>query len=308
MLRRLRQKASRVFQRGGDKTDLSPLSKSDCSPPPSREYSDIPKYFAGLSTDAFDDGVKSYTAASDGGFNPPDTDQVQGQPQAGATEITPSSKPRTVTDQESPGLAPRLPTAMASSAVARGYYRPVNPSILDGFEPEAERDASDSRVTESSTSRVPSIPLEPNSQPPPRPVFQYRATNPAILSDFGNDFSETAPSNRRTASDGQLPESTSSTNARPGYRPPPQARASDFEEVSQPRRAMNIGLRPSQTGPPRMQSQTTPAFTSITPAGSSNPYAGLIEARQNAMTTNFLRSQDSLAGGELPPYPGDEYG
>ncbi|OIW27611.1 hypothetical protein CONLIGDRAFT_441211 [Coniochaeta ligniaria NRRL 30616] len=192
---------------------------------------------------------------------------------------------------------------MASSAVARGYYRPVNASILDGFESEAERGASDSTVTENNINTVPSISLGLQSQPPARPAFQYRATNPAILNDFGDGASQNVPPNRRAASDGQLPLSSSSTTASSGYRP-----QSDFEEVSQPHGALNMGLRPSQTGPPQVQSRSTPALASSTPAQSNNPYAGLIEARQNAMTTNFLRSQDSLAGGGLPPYPGDEYG
>jgi hypothetical protein len=93
--------------------------------------------------------------------------------------------------QEVPGQEPESSSVMASSAVPRGYYRPVSASIFDGFGPEVEGDADQSTVTTSQSSQLP--PAHVQAQAQSRPGFQYRPTNAAILDCFGDSSPQTLP-------------------------------------------------------------------------------------------------------------------
>lgn len=310
MLGRLRQKASGILGRGSDKEDLALSSPSDCTSLLTRECSDTPKVFTGLSFDYAEGRGKSYFALMSESYQ---TDHVQRQSQAGGT-VTPTPNNYIVRDQEISRLTPKPSSVMASSAVGGGFYRPVNPSILAGFDSEPDEDAPVPTVTmrreDTPSSRRPG----PQSQPPARPTFQYR-----VIEEIGR-FENDRPSEEciRLTVEREREEKKRSKerymlrqrqkNASQDQPSPSQTPLSVFDEATEPGRGLNAGLVPTQTGPPQVQPPSTPASASTIPARSNNPYVGLIEARQNAMTTNFLRSQHTLAGGQLPPYPDDEYG
>lgn len=205
-------------------------------------------------------------------------------------------------------------TSMASPAASRPYYRPFNASILelDGIQPENEpgrrpRSAVVVPVMSGSSSSLPAPTVTMTT-----PAFRYLPTNPAIFGDFTEQSSpETA---RRTLSDGQrrqLPESsTNTTTSRRGYRPTSQSILAGFDEdlSSIQDTAHGPGRARSSPAHVHLRHLSTTSTNSTTPAQTSNPYVQLIEARQNAMTVNFLRSQENLEDGELPAYPRDENG
>jgi len=306
MLRRLRRRVSSVFRRGLDGKDVPSLYTED-----SNGFRDS----AGSNTNTYTvaDGVNACTVASYRGIriHSRHTDHVQEQSHGGTTGVTPSPRTsRTVTERQIRPPAPESTSTMASTAVAPGYYRPVSASILGGLEEETQQlDAAHPAVPEGPRTTLPSIQAGSRGQGQARPIFQYRATNPAILHDFGYIFAPGPQSSQRAASDGQTRESTTTTSGSRGYGPPSQTLFSGFDEPEQPRSKERNGASHGQTSPLQPQPGGTPILSSTTAAvHSNNPYANLIEARQNAMTTNFLRSQQDLGGGELPDFPGDEHG
>lgn len=289
MLRRLRHKASKLLRRGWKRKDIASFYSSDSPSLPSRQRSSLSEHFTGGVVDA---SVDPNAAAYSGKAHLRDTDIVKSKPQVDITGVAPE---------------PECSAVMASSAVARGYYRPVSASILDDFEPKPEQGPSNSIVPQST--RLQSVRSGPKTQIlRAQPGFRYRATNPAILDDFGESLLTTSRPSQGAASDAQIPGSSSETNVNRGYRPPSQAVFSDFNEKAQPerQRLINGDSRPTQTGPAQEQPPSTSASASTTLLGSNNPYADLVRSRQNAMTTDFPPSQDQVASGELPPFAGDE--
>lgn len=310
MLRRLGQKASGVFGRGSDKEDLALSSPSDCTSLLIREDSDTPKVFTGPSFDYAEGRGKSYCAFMRGSYH---TDHIKRQPQVGETEATPSPN-HTVRDRETSPPTSKPSSVMASSAVGGSFYRPVNPSILAGFDSEPDEDAPTPTVTMSREETPSPRRPGPQIQPPARPTFQYR-----VIEEIGR-LEEDRPSReeirltverereekkRQKERYIQRQRQKNASQDRPS---PSQAPLSVFDEATEPSHGLNTGLVRTENGPPPVQPQSRPASASTIPARSNNPYVGLIEARQNAMTTNFLRSQHTLVGGQLPPYPDDEYG
>lgn len=310
MLRRLRRKASSLFRRSLGGKDVPSLYGDDQAPSFSEDWS-IFRDSTGPNMDALAAGMNACTEASYRGIgiNSRRTDHVQEQSHGETTRVTPSPyTSRTVTERQIRAPATEPSRAMSSSTVAPCYYRPVSASILDGLDEETQQDAGNPVVPNDPRATLPPIQPKLRGQGQTRPAFQYRATNPAILDDFGDIFAPAPQASRRAASDGQIQEPSSTGNASRGYRPPSQALFSGFDEAEQPRPEEKVGVSHGHTSPLQPASGSAPVLSPPAAVQSNNPYAKLIEHRQNAMTTNFLRSQHDLGGGELPAFPADEQG
>lgn len=215
-------------------------------------------------------------------------------------------------------------TMASSSAIPGSYYGPINPSILDFIEVEENRGVTEATPGQQTKPRTP--PDRPGlgpaagepvssvargtagasstsaSTPPARPTagFSYGAPNPALFGGFDDGDSAGVPvADERATQIGRLQEECAAS---------PQP----FTGVRLTRsRSRSRGARTKQSAPRGQQKQQAAAVaaSSSRPAdGVSNPYYNIIASRQNAMTVEFLRSQEIMTFDDLPEFPVDDFG
>jgi hypothetical protein len=146
----------------------------------------------------------------------------------------------------------------------------------------------------------------------------YRPVSASILGDFEQQTERdvqgmTLLGSLQTTPSYVLPEERAQSQTRLVFRyqqTNPAILGGYGDDTAQARPGQNPDTAVNPSHPPHshVRADRRPAASASTSVQSNNPYANLIEARQNAMTTKFLRDQEHLAQEGLPRFPGDDFG
>ncbi|KAL0941394.1 ring finger domain-containing protein [Colletotrichum truncatum] len=164
---------------------------------------------------------------------------------------------------------------------------------------QGSEDQRPSRLQEGNWEEQPS----PPQSHVPRRAFSYGTISADIMAGF--DFPPPAAKAVATLTETDISSSSSRQRQR-GYLPTAASILEDFNMSPFSPQTTGGSNSTAASTPPVSSPFMRPKLTSHS-LGSNNPYAALLEQKEQAMTVAFLRSQDAMAGSRSTDVPADDF-